>query len=302
MSQYKLKSNLSEKQMESDLSGFFAWVSRDTPFRLLDIDEQLTGADKKFYDSGFAFFMQFKVSQGLKPINKVASSIRKNRSPLEDVREFRERHGLYDDPTLYFELRRMATRASDFQHNVLLGYANKPNSQAFYVAPLHLDKDNYYNCLFDSVNRFYPHSCHPYEFRSYKQYRKNWVSYIGHVPFLKEHVSIIPHEGVTTHKHYYSFSPTGGDIGWHSPELLSEKPSRLSDLLNEEITKCLHEEKFINISELSEALKVEHSEPTENNQEPIRRIQEWGKRIYLKDGIRLYLLLGNKEFIQSIEA
>ena len=68
---YQIKSNLSEKQIEADIASYFGWISRNSPFRLLDIDEQLTGSDKKFYNSGFSFFMQFKVSNGLEPISKV---------------------------------------------------------------------------------------------------------------------------------------------------------------------------------------------------------------------------------------
>lgn len=136
MSKYKIKANLSEKQIESDVSSFFGWISKGSPYRLLDIDEQLTGADKKFYDSGFAFFMQFKVSKGLEPASKITPSTRRNRSPLESVGEFRQRHGLEDDPTLYFGLRAMAKNATDFQHNILMEYANQPCSQAFYVPML----------------------------------------------------------------------------------------------------------------------------------------------------------------------
>lgn len=298
MSKYVLKSNLSEKQIESDVSGFFGWMSKGTPFRLLDVDEQLTGADKKFYDSGFAFFMQYKVSNGLEPINRIPASTRKNRSALEGIREFRCKLCLQDDPSLYFGLRKMAKRATDFQHNILLGFTNQQSSQAFYVAPLRLDKDDYYSCLFDSVNRF---RHHPYKNKRYRLYQKDWVSYVGHVPFLKEHVSIIPHERVSTHKHYYSYSQTGSDIGWHSPEVISEKPSRLSDVLVREISECINERKLQNIYELAESLIVRSDELYENIQDPIRRLQSWGQKIYLNSGVKMYLFLGNKEYIRSIE-
>jgi hypothetical protein len=147
MTKYQIKSNLSEKQLEADVASYFGWISESAPFRLLDIDERVTGADKKYFDSGFAFFMQFKVSSGLEPASKILLSNRRNRSKLEDVREFRRKNELDDDPTLYFELRKKAKTASEYQHNILMGYANKPFSQAFYVAPLHLDKTDYFNSL-----------------------------------------------------------------------------------------------------------------------------------------------------------
>ncbi|MFS8054246.1 hypothetical protein QD357_15545 [Rhizobium sp. BR 317] len=45
---YLLKSQLSEKQIEADVSFYLGWCSNEMPFRLLDIDEQETGADKLF--------------------------------------------------------------------------------------------------------------------------------------------------------------------------------------------------------------------------------------------------------------
>jgi len=296
MSTYKIKSNLSEVQIESDVSSFFGWISKATPFRLLDVNEQLTGADKKFYDSGFAFFMQFKVSEGLKPIDEVPSSTKSNRSKLEDVREFRKARGLEDNPSLYFELRRKAKTASDLQHNVLLNYANKPCSQAFYVAPLHLDKTKYYTCLFDSVNRY---QNLPFKSQKYKMYRDNWVSHIGFVPFLKEHISIVPHERVTTHKHYYSFSQTGCEISWHSPEYINDGPMRLSDMLSREIQACLDYEKFKDIKDLSNMLIDEMHDSGSYIEDPIERIQEWGKKLYSENRIKPILLLGNSELIKK---
>ncbi|WP_140162430.1 hypothetical protein [Billgrantia desiderata] len=296
MSRYQIKSSLSEKQIESDVSGFFGWISRGAPYRLLDVDEQLTGADKKFYDSGFAFFMQFKASKGLEPASKITPSTRRNRSSLESVREFRQRHGLEDNPSLYFELRAMAKKAADFQHNILMDYANQPYSQAFYVAPLHLDKDEYYNCLFDSANRF---KSQPYYYKRYRLYRNDWVSHVGNIPFLKEHISIIPHERVTTHKHYYSYSATGCDIGWHSPEIISERPNRLSDVLRKEIYKCISENNLLNLNEIYESLIKDYDNlGSQPHDEPLERIQNWAREIYEQHRVRMFLFLGNREMTE----
>src|SRR5690606_25156378 len=43
---------------------------------------------------------------------------------------------------------------------------------------------------------------------------------LGLVPFLRGHISIPPHEDVTTSEHYYSYSKSGGNIAWHSGEKL----------------------------------------------------------------------------------
>lgn len=294
MSTYRIKSNLSEKQLEADIASYFGWISQSAPIRLLDIDESTTGADKKYFDGGYAFFMQFKVSKGLEPISKIPSSNRKNRSKLEDIREFRADQGLEDDPTLYFGLRKMAKNAGDYQHNMLLKYANTQFSQAFYVAPLHTNKTTYYNCLFDSVNRF---RRHPFSFYRRRLFQKEWVSYISHIPFLKEHVSIIPHETVSTHEHHYSYSMTGSDIAWHSTETLSESPSRLSDTLFREITKCIEKRSFLEISDLESRLELHPSDADVDGIHPIERIQERTRHLYKQFGIRLILLLVNRRYM-----
>lgn len=302
---YNLKSNLSEKQIEADIATYFGWISKGTPFRLLDVNEQLTGADKKYYNMGFSFYMQFKVSKGLNPISIIPASNRKGRSPLEDIREFRDEKGLGDDPTLYFKLREKAKNAVDFQHNILLGFANKKTSQAFYVAPLHLDKNNYYKCLFDSVNPFLPS---PFSMKNIRLYSENWLSYIGFSPFLKEHVSIIPHEKVDTYKHFYSYSTTGCDIGWHSPELLNEHPSRLSDLLAHELNKCIDDNRFIDLFELDEGFVLpedirndKNKFDINNSNFPIDSIQEKGKLLYAQHKIKMFTFLTNKEILLDIK-
>jgi hypothetical protein len=250
MAKYQIQSNLSEKQIEKDVSTFLGWISPIglSPFRFIDVSEELTGADAQF-DSVFPLYLQFKKSNGLQPISKVPASNRLNRSKLEDIRIFRDNLGLDDDPTLYFELRRKANNAVDFQHNILLEYANTGYSQAFYIAPLTLNKQIYSDLLFDSATRF---RSSPFSYDYIAIHQRNWVSYLGFVPFLKENISIIPHERVSTHEHYYSFSQNGTDIAWHSPTFLKKTPSRLSD----ELKKILKEKDgFSTLERLAENIK-----------------------------------------------
>ena len=172
--------------------------------------------------------MQCKVSQGLKPISEISASNRKNRSQLEDIREFRNDNELSDNPILYFKLRQKAKNAEDFQHNILMSYANTGYSHAFYLAPLTLTKKDYNDALFKS--RFYFND--PFYIQDLMSIdQRRWRSYIGSIPHLREHVSIIPHEKVDTHEHYYAFSQNGTDISWHSPEYLEQGPRRLSDIV-----------------------------------------------------------------------
>ncbi|TRW25346.1 hypothetical protein FMM05_08565 [Flavobacterium zepuense] len=44
---------------------------------------------------------------------------------------------------------------------------------------------------------------------------------IGLMPFLRGHISIPPHENVTTSEHYYSYSKAGTNIAWHSGEKIN---------------------------------------------------------------------------------
>lgn len=232
MSKYHLKSNFKEKLIEIDISRFIGGFLDNsfTPYMLQDSNEPKTGADLESNFEVLPIYMQVKVSDGLKTISKQAASKRKNRSKLEDIREYRNQLDLDygDDYFLFFSLRKMAKNATDFQHNILMQYANTGYSHAFYVAPLSLDKSEYEKKLFTRKNYSYSD---PFYFSDYKLKEINWVSHFGFVPFLRNHISIVPHEIISTHEHSYAYSKDGIDITWHSPEFINNKPARLADTL-----------------------------------------------------------------------
>ena len=305
MTNYKIKSNLSERQIEADVARYFGWCSStgSTPFRLLDVDEQFTGADKK-YDVGSAIYIQFKKSEGLKSTLKVAPSARSNRSSLEDVREFRERRGLAQDPTLYFQLRRKAAKALDYQHNILVDYEKPPWSRAIYVAPLFLDKDKYDHALFSSVSRFL-HD--PFYYQQISPLHGKFVTqcFMEFAPFLRSHISIPPHEKVSTHEHYYAYSESGCEISWHSPDLITEGPSRLSDFLGTLIDNALqHRDSMRPLSELSENISMIsaelgfESESVADRQSHIEALSRVGQWLRTTHNIRQFLLLANSEELE----
>ncbi|MCD6166568.1 hypothetical protein J7K19_07680 [bacterium] len=173
-------------------------------------------------------------------------------------------------------------------------FAKQPSSEALYVAPLHLDKNQYYNSLFNSVNRFRPF---PFIFRSYHLHYHflKWVSYFCFVPYLKEHISIIPHERIDTHKHYYSYSITGDDIVWHSPEIISRSPSRLSDSLKKIIRKHVEENMLFGISKINSDLKIDEIR-TNEKRDPFEQLQAKAKELNQKYSIKLMLFLINYEY------
>lgn len=296
---------MSENQIEADVASFFGWCTppeEASPFRLLDINEQITGADK-LYDRAAAIYMQFKKSTGLKSTHSVKPSARKNRSPLEGIREFREMHDLEQDPTLFFQLRAKAKTACDLQHNVLLGYERPPWSRAIYVAPLLLNKTAYHAALHSSTERFL---LDPFYYRiGYKIYQRGWVSYLGAVPFLREHISIPPHERVADHNHYYAYSETGVDISWHSPAIVGREPSRLSDFTVKLFQEVIdNPESMLTQRELAEKIDGISSDfgfqTDSKTDSPMEYLGEHGRWLRETHGIRQFILLGNSKYIGEL--
>ncbi|MEM8325039.1 hypothetical protein Q4S25_17375, partial [Morganella morganii] len=278
---YLIESNLSEKQIEADVATFFGMCTIATKsvkaFRLLDIDEQKTGADKLF-DCATPIYMQFKKSRGLRSVHEVSISSRKNRSKLEDIRNFRDINNLEQNPSLYFKLHKKAKTANELQHNILLSYENPPWSRAIYVAPLLLDKDAYYNALCKSAPRII-HT--PFFDLNYSIHQRNWISYFGLAPFLKEHISIPPHERVSNDNHYYAYSESGVDISWHSPQVIKQEPSRLSDFYNNLFNTVINnEEAMLPQKELAERINRISTEfgyqPDKNDDSPISNLKKHG--------------------------
>lgn len=305
MSKYEIKSNLSEKQIEADVAAYFGWCSQGMPFRLLDTDELETGADKEYHPKyGGVIYMQFKKSGGLEPISKVPLSGRKNMSKKEEIRKFRDENKLDDDPTLYFKLRDKAKTAIDFQHNILKKHHSPPNSYAIYVAPLILDKGVYYQSLFDSCYEYDRYLLDPF-------YRK-----LKCIPFLRNHVSIVPHVDVFDSNHYYAYSQAGTDISWHSPSILEHEPRRLSDFIYNLFEDKKREEGYTiqqivnNIIEIAKNYQVElpfrdfpfrdfplRDFPfNEYEGEPILLIKKYGEWLKFNYNIKQFLIVRNQNY------
>lgn len=230
-----LKSDLSEKQIEQDVANYFGHISRFFgEFRLLDTDEQLTGADKRFNWQGVAYFIQFKKPTGLSEATRVTRA--KPKQPARKIRQFRFTEKLDQSPhSVYFGLQPPPNENTELQHNVLFSYECPPLSRAFYVCPTVLSSDEYVKALrYASLDFEFGM---PFEFR-----HPLWVRDGAHVaraaelcPFLRAHAAIVPHRTVTTSKHHYSFSVQATDVAFHEPTLLGQGPTRLSDLLRSEV-------------------------------------------------------------------
>jgi hypothetical protein len=294
---------LSEKQIEADVATFLGQCTAfgALPFRLLDVDEQLFGADKLF-DVGTLVYMQFKKSNGLRPISLAAASKPGRRSPVNAIREFRLKNGLECDPTLYFQLRRKAKTAKDFQHNILLSYERPPSSRAIYVAPLLLEKTEYGIALLNSTHRLlYPF----YSQLGYTIHAHLWASHFGSVPFLREHVSIPPHERVNSHNHFYAYSETGLDISWHSPAVVSTEPMRLSDFMISLFSNALANPEAMVSTRVAAASSIEVARQfgfTDNFGESpdataLEMLQAHGRWLRDTYDIRQFILLGRSDLV-----
>jgi hypothetical protein len=105
---------------------------------------------------------------------------------------------------------------------------------------------------------------------------------------------------VDTHKHYYAYSEAGCDLSWHSPEVLDEDPSRLSDFLGSIVDGVIREPESIRpLADLAETLfriSSEHGfaqDMVGGSDDPLsvlRRLGEW-----LRDNhrIRQFILLAD---------
>ncbi|HEX8331945.1 MAG TPA: hypothetical protein VF622_04940 [Segetibacter sp.] len=218
---FKLESELSEDQIESDVSSYLGYI---TPlwarrFRLISADEPTTGADKLF-NRFLPIYLQFKVSQGLNPTASILQ--RFQNKPLANIIDFRKSNNLSGNPILYFQLRRKAVTATDFQHNILASLNTPPTQYSLYVAPLTLGMVEYEKQLsYDWYLRFFQFN--PFINRETELHdsflQKKLI--LGLNPFLRNHISIPPHANVSTHHHHYSYSRSAGDVAWHGGELLN---------------------------------------------------------------------------------
>lgn len=253
---YKLckDSDLSEDQIEADVAAYLGYVTPfwNSRYRLKSVNEQLTGADKLF-DRFIPLYLQFKVSEGLKPLN-FNFNLSKPNLPLQGIRDFRRKNSINADPTLYFRLRNKAATATDFQHNILLSLHNPPTQYAFYIAPLTLSISEYNESLNVSIfNRFM--RSNPFEFRNESRFTNIGNKTIGLAPFLRGHVSITPHEIVNTADHYYSYSKGGTNIAWHSGEKLKGDFRLSTQLQNIFETSDLYRYEGINKKDFLEYIK-----------------------------------------------
>lgn len=291
MPEYLIDTDISEKQVELDVANFLGFASKTIgQFRILDSNENKTGADCEF-NSGIPIYIQFKKTYGLNSISKVPYSERKNAALADRLRVYRNKNKLKDNPSLFFELRKKAKNANNLQHNILLSYHRPSLSYAVYVAPLETDLKKYNANLFSSASGV---SKGMFPFK-YKNYTINMVNMFRFIPFLRGHISIVPHTTVKTHKHAYAYSTSGDDISWHSPSIISRDPSLFSEFIADRFLSVFSESP----RQGEEILQHLYGIVTENTHNPqdifqgstvSERIHSHGKWLYKMYGINQYIL------------
>jgi len=294
---FKIDSELSENQIESDVASYLGYVTPlwSRRFRLVSVDEQITGADKLF-KRFIPIYLQFKVSLGLNP--KVNILQRFRNYPLAKIIEYRKENELGGNPILYFQLRKMANRATDYQHNILFSLNNQPNQFALYVAPLTLELDEYEKLMNqDWYRRFLP--LEPFNSRESEVFDSHFNRSfdLGINPFLRHHISIPPHKITNTHKHHYSFSKSGGNVAWHGGETfandyrLSNQLSKILNYANERKDFGINQRGYLNfIDEFQNKNSEFYNDESNLNENPILRILDFTRKLKFEHKIHTMFL------------
>ena len=298
-----ITSQLSENQVESDVAAYLGYITPlwSKRYRLIKVDEQLTGADKLF-NRFVPIYLQFKVSHGLNPGGTIIQ--RYHNAPLNKIVSYRKANNLSGNPILYFQLRRQAKTAVDLQHNILHRMHTPPYQYAMYVAPLTLDDQEYYEMMKVSwFHRLFP----PEPFRYSEQELRDTISIknicLGNNPFLRHHISIPPHQTVTTHDHHYSYAVSGADLAWHGGELFFDD-LRLSTQMNRILSSFYNSDNvgtnrddfldFIRTYNTRKRNLFENSKIENIQENPQQIIRDYAEHLKLDFNITLMLLIQPK--------
>mgnify|MGYP001640496871 FL=1 len=128
---------------------------------------------------------------------------------------------------------------------------------AAYVCPLFLERSAY---------RFHVHMAGlrmwrcfwrvaPWEMEDILIHRPSGSLNFKAIPVIQEHISLPPHDKVTSAKHSYSFTEHGTDLCFHSPLSLPEEGRSLADFLTSIIGNPQSDGDFISPERAQSALR-----------------------------------------------
>jgi hypothetical protein len=153
--------------------------------------------------------------------------------------------------TLYFDLREKRPTHKDYQHNILYRLrqrlVKRKVGDAAYVCPLFLDRSAYRFHVHMAGLRIWPRFWRfaPWEREDILIRSSSGTVNFNAIPVMQEHVSIPPHDTVTSAKHSYSFTERGTDLCFHSPLSLPEGNRSLAYFLTGIIGNQQSSEGFI---------------------------------------------------------
>ena len=175
--------------------------------------------------------------------------------------------------TLYFDLREKQLSHKDYQHNILYRLCQRLNSRgvghAAYVCPLFLDRSSYRFHVHMAGLRSWLHFWRydPWKLENILIHNSSGKINFNAIPVLREHVSIPPHEMVTSAKHRYSFTEQGTDLCFHSPKAVSEG-APLADFLGG-VVDVSESRGFISNDESAEKKLHDYFGPNQNDEESL---------------------------------
>lgn len=123
------------------------------------------------------------------------------------------------------------------------------------------------------------------------------------IPVLAEHITVPPHEKVSSAKHRYSFTEAGKELCFHSPEAVPDGAANLAAFLNSLSDGFLDDGEKIQQQQANEELRLLMKDAIGDSSEahgpaiemdaddPIRNWFAWGDYLRLQFGIDQYALV-----------
>jgi hypothetical protein len=234
----KLESNRLDADYTEDLVGFALesfLTMLSFPVRRFSIEpfsrrkERWLGADARLHGTmrGFRpFYMQFKRPAAYPDFSESKIIINRKQLKLEVA-----------PLSLFFPLRKKTANQRDFQHNVLLRLRqhllNRKIGDAAYVCPLFLDRSAYrINMHWAGISRWLRFwERNPWYLEEALLNDQGRKIRFDRIPVLAEHITIPPHDKVSSAAHSYSFTDSGTDLCFHSPLSLQEHSTSLVEFL-----------------------------------------------------------------------
>jgi hypothetical protein len=234
----KLESNRLDADYTEDLVGFALesfLTMLSFPVRRFSIEpfsrrkERWLGADARLHGTmrGFRpFYMQFKRPAAYPDFSESKIIINRKQLKLEVA-----------PLSLFFPLRKKTANQRDFQHNVLLRLRqhllNRKIGDAAYVCPLFLDRSAYrINMHWAGISRWLRFwERNPWYLEEALLNDQGRKIRFDRIPVLAEHITIPPHDKVSSAAHSYSFTDSGTDLCFHSPLSLQEHSTSLAEFL-----------------------------------------------------------------------